>query len=153
MSNSELKARIQEAMKDAMRAKDQRRLDVIRFLLSTIKKQEIDAQKDLDDADILGVIQKLVKQYAETLALYKSSGRNDLIDQQQFEIDLLSEYLPPQLDEEAVDALIGETIKSLNAASMQEMGKVMAVLKEKLQGQADIGSVSKKVKERLTPTD
>jgi uncharacterized protein YqeY len=150
MPDSPLKTRIQEEMKQAMRAKDKLRLAVIRFLLAAVKKQEIDTKNTLKDIEILGIIQKLIKQYRETLILYRQSAREDLIEQQQFEIDVLSEYLPPQMSDDKIEALITETIATLKATSMQEMGKVMAILKDSLQGQADMSQVSKKVRERLS---
>lgn len=149
MSESPLKIKITEAMKDAMRAKDKERLGTIRLMLAEIKKVEVDERIDPDDARINSMLDKMVKQRRESIKQYTDGGRPELADKEQAEIDVIQEYLPAQLGEEEIDALISEAIASTGAASMQDMGKVMGILKPKLAGRADMGIVSKKIRETL----
>ncbi len=148
-SDQPLKTRIQEEMKDALREGDRRRLSVIRLILAAVKQREIDDQIELDDAGVLGVLHKMTKQRRDSIEQYRAAEREDLADQERYEVDVIATYLPAQLDEaavaEAVDAALAET----GAASMRDMGKVMGLLKGRLEGQADMGAVSAAVKARL----
>ena len=145
-----LKQRIDQDMKDALRAREKQRLGAIRLLLAGIKQVEVDKRIDLDNAAVLAVIDKMVKQRRESIEQFTSAGRDDLVAQEQFELDLLIDYLPPQLDEAAIDALIDEAISQTGAAEMKDMGKVMGILKPQLQGRADMGAVSGRIKQRLS---
>ncbi|HHC73184.1 MAG TPA: GatB/YqeY domain-containing protein [Thiotrichales bacterium] len=145
-----LRDRINQEMKEAMRAGDKRRLGAVRLLLAAIKQVEVDERiSPLPDDRVLAVIQKMVKQRRESLEQYRSAGRDDLAEQEAFEIGVLEAYLPKALDDAEVDALIDEAIAASGATSMKEMGKVMGVLKPKLQGRADMGKVSARVKAKL----
>jgi uncharacterized protein YqeY len=144
-----LKARLTEDMKAAMKAKDARRLGAVRLALAAIKQREVDERKDLSDAEILGVLEKMLKQRRDSIAQYIAGNRQDLADQEQFEIDVLTAYLPQQASEAEVDAVIGEAIAAAGAKGIADMGKVMGVVKAKLAGRADMGQVSSRVKARL----
>ncbi len=147
---SELRERINNAIKDAMRARDQKRLGVLRMVSSALKQVEIDERRELGDNDVLAILDKLVKQRQDSLKQYRDAGRDDLADQEEAEIALLREFLPQPLSDAEIDTLIDEAISETGAASMQDMGKVMGILKPKAQGRADMGAVSARVKERLT---
>ncbi len=144
-----LKERIQSDMKDAMRARDTERLGVIRMAMAAIKQREVDSREDLDEPGTLAVLEKMVKQRRESIRQYRDGGRDDLADKEQSEIDVLAGYLPEQLDEAAVEALVDEAIASTGASGMRDMGKVMGILKAKAQGQTDMGILSALVKARL----
>jgi uncharacterized protein YqeY len=137
-------------MKSAMRAKDSARLSTIRLLLSGIKQREVDERKELTDADVVAVIEKMIKQRRESIAQYEQASRKDLADVEKFELQLLSGYLPQQMSEaeisQAVDAAVAET----KPGGIKDMGKVMAVLKPRLAGKADMGKVSALVKTKLS---
>ena len=145
----ELKQRIQEDMKNAMRAKDTRRLGVIRMIMAAIKQREVDERITLGDAEVVAVLGKMVKQRRDSLQQYQSAGREDLAEQESFELALIQEYLPPALSDAELDALIDEAIQSSGATSPRDMGKVMGLLKPRIQGRADMGAVSARVKQRL----
>jgi len=145
-----LKERITEDMKAAMRAKDKQRLGVIRLILAAIKQREVDERISLDDSQVLAVLDKMVKQRRESVAQYQSAGRTELADQETYEIGILQEYMPAALTEAEIDALVDETIAATGAASIKDMGKVMGVLKPRLQGRADMGQVSQIIKQRLS---
>jgi len=145
----ELKQRIQEDMKTAMRGKDARRLGVIRMIMAAIKQREVDERITLDDAEVIAVLGKMVKQRRDALQQFQAAGRQDLADQESFELDLIQQYLPPALGDEELDALIEEAIQSSGATSPRDMGKVMGLLKPRIQGRADMGAVSTRVKQRL----
>ncbi len=149
MNNSPLKNRIQEDMKTAMRAKDSERLGVIRLLLAAMKQREVDERIDLTDMDIINIINKMNKQRLDSSSQFLVANRQDLVIKEQKEIEILNEYLPQQLSEPEIDIAIQAAIASTKASSMQEMGKVMGVLKEQLAGRADIAKVSAKVKSIL----
>ncbi|MGD9108756.1 MAG: GatB/YqeY domain-containing protein [Gammaproteobacteria bacterium] len=150
MSNpSNLKNRIQDDMKAAMRAREQQRLDVIRFLLAAIKQREIDEKITLDDTQILSVIEKQIKQLKDAITQYKEAGRNELVQKESFALELLQTYMPAQLSDAELEIIIKTTITETGAASIRDMGKVMGVLKAKIQGQADMGKVSSLVKKLL----
>ncbi len=150
MSVSSLKERILEDMKTAMKAKNARRLGVIRLLMAAIKQREVDERILLDDVQILAVIDKMLKQRQDSANQFQQAGRLDLTDQENFEMDVLKEYMPSPLSPAEIDTLIHEAIANLKANSIKDMGVVMAQLKPKLQGRADIGSVSAKVKAKLS---
>jgi len=144
-----LKARITDDMKAAMKAKDAPRLGAVRLALAAIKQREIDERKDLSDADVLTVLEKMIKQRRDSIEQYTAGGRKDLADQERFEIDVLSAYLPQQATEGEVDAVIAEAIAATGAKGVADMGKVMGQVKAKLAGRADMGQVSARVKARL----
>ena len=150
MSDSPLKQQLTEAMKDAMRAKDKQRLGTIRLALSDIKKVEVDERIDPDDERITSILDKMVKQRRESIKQYEDGGRPELAAIEQAEIDVLQEFMPEQLDEAQIDTIIADALKSTGAASMQDMGKVMGVVKPHVTGRADVGLVSKKVKDALS---
>ncbi|MCK8134849.1 GatB/YqeY domain-containing protein [Pseudoalteromonas sp. 2CM28B] len=141
---------LKDAQKDAMRAKDKQRLNPIRMVLAAIKQREIDEQITLDDAGIISVIVKLVKQRRDSYTQYKDAGRDDLADIEANEITALEAFLPQQLSEEEIIALIDAAIADTNAAGMQDMGKVMGIIKSKAEGRADMGKISGLIKQRLT---
>ncbi len=144
-----LKIRITQDMKAAMRAGDKPRLGIIRLMLAAIKQREVDTRKELSNEQILGVLDKMVKQHRDSIDQYGKAGRQDLVDQEQFELDVIKTYLPQQLSEKEIDALIEATLAETQASTIKDMGKVMGKLKPQLQGRADLGSVSNKVKVRL----
>jgi len=144
-----LKERITEEMKAALRAREAARLSAIRLLLAAVKQKEVDERAVLDDAGVLAIIEKMIKQRRESIAQYEKANRTDLVEAERFELGVLQAYLPQQLSEaelaQAVDAALGET----GAAGMKDMGKVMAVLKPRLAGRGDMAKVSALVKARL----
>ena len=145
-----LKARITEDMKDAMRAHDAARLSTIRMLLAAIKQREIDERIELGDADVLGVIEKMVKQRKDSIVQFEAGKREDLAAKERAEIDVLHGYLPAQASDAEIDAEIAAALAATGAAGMAGMGKVMAVLKPRLAGRADMGAVSARVKAKLS---
>jgi uncharacterized protein YqeY len=145
-----LKEQLQQDMKQAMRGGDKRRLGAIRLVLAAIKQREVDERIELDDAAVTAVLDKMAKQRRESIAQYSKAGRDDLVEQENFELELLKTYLPEQLSEAEIDAMIDATIQSTGAASVKDMGKVMGQLKPKLQGRADMGAVSARIKTRLS---
>ena len=145
-----LKAQITEDMKAAMRAKDVARLSAIRLLLAAIKQREVDERIALSDADILAIIEKMLKQRRDSVTQYKAGNRQDLADVEEFEIGVLSGYMPQQLSEAEIAAEVAAAVATTGAKNVQEMGKVMAVLKTKLAGRADMAKVSALVKARLS---
>lgn len=146
----ELKNKITEDMKTAMRAKDTARLGTVRLLLSAMKQKEVDERVVLSDTDVLAIIDKMVKQRRESIAQFEKAGRNDLADVEKAEIAVLSAYLPQQLSEAEVAAAIAAAIAESGAAGAKDMGKVMGLLKSRLAGKTDMGKVSGLVKARLT---
>lgn len=149
MADSALKQRLTEDMKAAMRAKDKPRLGVVRLVLAAIKQREVDERIELDDAQVLAVLDKMVKQRRDSVKQYEDAGRQELADQETYEISVLQEYLPAALDDAAIDALIKDAIASTGAESMKDMGKVMGVVRPQVQGRADMGAVSEKIKQCL----
>ena len=145
-----LKDQITEDMKSAMRAKDSARLGALRLLLAAIKQREVDERIVLDDAAIQAVIEKQVKQRRDSIQQYRAGGREDLAQKEQAEIDVLSGYLPKQLSDEEIGAIIDEAIAQSGLSGMAAMGKVMGAVKAKVAGRADLGKVSALVKARLT---
>jgi len=133
-----------------MRAKDTARLGAVRLLQASIKQKEIDDRVELTDDQVLSVIQKMLKQRKDSIEAYQKADRQDLIDQEQLEIDVLSKYMPEPLTDDEVSKIIDEVISEVNATDMKDMGKVVGVLKSKISGRADMGQVSKIVREKLT---
>lgn len=144
-----LHSRIQDEMKDAMRAKDTARLGTIRLLLAAIKQREIDERTTLDDSQIFGVIDKMITQRKDSAEQYTKGNRKDLADKELAEIVILKEFLPKPLTEFELENLINEAITAAAATSIKDMAKVMAYIKPKAQGRADMGQISLKVKELL----
>jgi uncharacterized protein len=136
-------------MKVAMRAKDSARLSAIRLLLAALKQKEVDERIELSDADVLGVIDKMIKQRRESIAQFEKAARKDLAEAEKFELEVLSGYLPSQMSEAELEQAVAAAIKESSAASVKDMGKVMAALKAKLAGRADMGKVSALVKAKL----
>jgi len=137
-------------MKSAMRAKDKARLGTIRLALAAIKQREIDDRITLTNTDILAVLHKMIKQRRDSIAQFEQAGRQDLADKESSEIAVIQGYLPAALSEAEIETAIAEAIASSGAASPQDIGKIMALLKPRLQGRVDMGLVSRKVKERLS---
>lgn len=144
-----LKDTLQADMKAALKGGEKERLKVVRMVLAAIKQQEIDQRIELDDAALLGVVTKMVKQRRDSITQFNQGGRADLAAAEEAEIAVLEAYLPEQLSADEVDALIDEAIASTGATSMRDMGKVMGTLKQKIEGRADLGAVSGKVKSKL----
>jgi uncharacterized protein YqeY len=145
-----LKERITEDMKAAMRASDKERLLTIRMLQAAIKQREVDERIVLDDAQVIAVLEKMVKQRRESIVAFEQGGRADLADKEKTEITLLQAYLPDQLSAAEVDALIKDAIATTGATSMKDMGKVMGAVKAKAAGRADMGAVSASIKAALS---
>jgi uncharacterized protein YqeY len=144
-----LKDRITEDMKAALKAKDARRLGAVRLALAAIQQREIDDRKALTDPETVAVVEKMIKQRRDSIAQYTAGGRQDLADQEQFEIDVLAAYLPQQAGAAEIEAVIAEAIATTGAKGTADMGKVMGQVKAKLAGRADMGQVSARVKARL----
>jgi uncharacterized protein len=144
-----LKERITEDMKSAMRAGEKERLATIRLALAAIKQREVDERISLDDGQVLAVLEKMIKQRREAVVQFEAGGRADLVAKESAEIALLQGYLPAQLSEGEIDALIARAIAATGAASIRDMGKVMAVLKPQAQGRADMGALSARIKQKL----
>jgi uncharacterized protein YqeY len=145
-----LKDRITEDMKAAMRAKDSERLGTIRMITAGIKQREVDERITLDDVQVLSVIDKMIKTRKESIAQFQTAGRDDLVARETREVELLQGYLPAQLSESEVDALIREALAESGATSIKEMGKAMALLKQKAQGRIDMAAASAKLKAKLS---
>jgi uncharacterized protein YqeY len=145
-----LKSKIQDDMKSSMKSGDKDRLKVVRLLLAAIKQVEVDERIELDDAAVLSVINKMVKQRRDSITQFRDGGRSDLVDIEQQEIGVLEQYLPEQLSDLEVDKLIDKAISDSGAESLRDMGKVMALVKAGAQGRADMGQVGAKVKNRLS---
>ena len=145
-----LKERITEDMKAAMRASEKERLSTIRMVQAAIKQREVDERIALDDAQVIAVLEKMVKQRKESIVQFEAGGRADLADKEKSEIALLQAYLPAQLSAAEVDAIIHEAIAATGAASVKDMGKVMAVVKAKAAGRTDMGAVSARIKAALS---
>ena len=145
-----LKAKITEDMKDAMRAKDAPRLSTIRMLLAAVKQREVDERRELADADVLVVIDKMIKQRRDSIAQFEAGHRADLAAVEKAELAVLAGYMPQPLSDAEIDALIAEAMAATGATGAAGMGKVMAALKPRLAGRADLAAVSAKVKARLT---
>jgi len=149
MSNS-LKEQITEAMKNAMRAKEKELLGTIRLILAEVKRIEVDERIDIDDARLLAVLDKMVKQRRDSISQFEDAGRQELADKEKAEIVVIQNFLPEALSEEELTAMIEDAITSTGAESMKDMGKVMGIIKPKIQGRADAGVVSGMIKAKLS---
>jgi uncharacterized protein YqeY len=145
-----LKERITDDMKSAMRAGEKERLGTIRLALAAIKQREVDERITLDDGQVLTVLEKLIKQRKESITQFENGGRADLAAKEQAELTVLQTYLPAQMSDAEIDALIAEAIASSGATSIKDMGKVMGLVKAKAQGKADMGAVSARIKQKLS---
>lgn len=146
---SALKDRIFDDMKSAMRAKEKDRLLTVRTILAAIKQQEVDTREDVDDADVLAILDKQSKQRRESISQFSKAGRDDLVAQEELELGFIQEYLPEPLSDDEIQSLIKEAISATEASSMKDMGKVMAFIKPKAQGRADMGKISGQIKAAL----
>ena len=144
-----LKNQITEDMKSAMKAGDKNRLKVVRLILAAVKQVEVDKRVELDDAGVLAVLTKMVKQRRDSIEQFEKGGREDLAAIERAEIDVIQPYLPEQLSADEINALVDEVIAATGAESIRDMGKVMGQMKAKAAGRADMGAVSATVKERL----
>lgn len=149
MSDQTLKSRLREEMKAAMRAKDKQRLSTIRLIQAEIKRIEVDERIDVDDDRVLVVMDKMCKQRRDSIQQYTDAGRIELADIEAAEIVVIQEFLPSQLNQQELADMVADAVASSGAESMKDMGKVMAILKPKLQGRADMGEVSKLIKAKL----
>lgn len=145
----DLKTQIADATKVAMKAREKQQVAALRLVNAEIQRVEIDERKDLTDDDVIGVLNRMLKQRNDSLTQFADAGRSDLADQEQFEIDIIRSFMPEPLSEAEVDALVETTIAAVGATSMQDMGKVMGKLKAEAHGRADMGSLSAKVKAKL----
>jgi uncharacterized protein len=145
-----LKASITEDMKAAMRAKDSMRLSAVRMLLAAMKQREVDERIELTDADVLAIIDKMIKQRRDSITQFQAGKRDDLVAVEQAEVAVLQAYMPAPLSEAEIDAFIAQAIAATGASGIAGMGKAMAVLKPQLAGRADMGAVSSRLKARLT---
>ena len=146
-----LKERITEDMKSALRAGEKERLGTIRLALAAIKQREVDERITLDDAQVLAVLEKMIKQRKEAISQFQAGGRADLVAKESAEVSILDSYLPARMSDAELDALIASAIAASGATSAKDMGKVMALVKSQAQGRADMGLVSARVKEKLAP--
>jgi len=146
---SQLKERIFDDMKSAMRAKEKDLLMTVRSILAAIKQQEVDTRQDLDDTAVLAILDKLAKQRRESISQYSEAGRDDLVAQEELELGFIQTYLPEPLTQDEIQSLVNEAIAATSASSMKDMGKVMAHLKPHAQGRADMGKVSGLIKGEL----
>lgn len=144
-----MKLRIEADLKSTMKRGDKPRLSALRLILSEIQRKEIDTRETLDDAGIISVLEKMAKQRREAIAQFENAGRTDLRDKEQFELETILSYLPPPLSEAELNALIEHAFAQSKATSLQDMGKVMAIIKAEAQGRADLSVVSRKIKEKL----
>jgi len=147
---STLKQDITDAMKAAMKGGDKKRLGVIRLIQAAIKQIEVDTREELDDTQVLAVLDKMVKQRRDSATQYTEAGREELAEQENYEISVLQDYLPEALSDNEIDELVKAAVTETGASSMQDMGKVMGKLKPQLQGRADMGAVSGKIKAILS---
>jgi uncharacterized protein YqeY len=144
-----IKARLQDDIKSAMRARESDRLTTLRLVTAAIKQKEVDERIELDDSAVLAILEKLVKQRKDSIAQFQAGGRQDLVDKEQAELVVLAAYMPERMSEAELAAAIDAAIAQTSAAGPQDMGKVMAVLKPQLSGRADMGQVSQLLKSRL----
>lgn len=144
-----LKQRISDDMKSAMKARESDKLAAIRLLLAAIKQKEVDERVELDDAGVVAVIDKMLKQRRDSISQYEAAQRQDLADKEKFEMDVLMAYMPQQLSAEEIDVLVAKAVADSGAAGMQDMGKVMALLRPQLAGRADMAQVSACIKAKL----
>ena len=147
---SELKKRITDDMKSAMKAKDRQALKAVRMILEAIKQKEIDERIELNDAQVMTVIQKMVKQRKDSISQFSDAGRTDLVEIEEAELEIINNYMPEQLSDEEVESVVDRAINDSGANSMKDMGKLMGMLKAQLQGEADMSLVSQLIKSRLS---
>jgi uncharacterized protein YqeY len=147
---SDLKNRIVEDMKSAMRNKEKLRLLTVRSILAAIKQQEVDTRKDVDDTAVLVILDKMSKQRRESILQFKKAARNDLVEQEELELEIIQLYLPEPMSDDELQALVAETLATTGASSMKDMGKVMSIIKPKAQGRADMGKISGMIKAQLS---
>ncbi len=146
---STTKDQILADIKTAMKAGDKSRLSTLRLISAAIKQKEVDERIDVDEAQTMAILDKLMKQRRESIAQYEKAGRDDLVAVEQAESAIIQTYLPEALDQSEIDKIVGDAIAATGAASVKDMGKVMGIVKPALQGRADMGAVSKLIKERL----
>lgn len=146
---SELKARINDNVKAAMKGGEKERLAVLRLISAAIKQREVDERKELSDDDVIAVLSHMVKQRRESVAQYEPAGRHDLAAKEKAEIEVISEFLPQPLSETEITAIVTDAIAETGAESIRDMGKVMGIVRPRVQGRADLGAVSALVKQRL----
>ena len=147
---SGIKTQISNDVKDAMRSKDKDRLAALRLILAAFKQKEVDERIELSDEQSISILNKMAKQHRDSIEQFGQANRDDLIKKEQLELDIIESYLPEKLSEEEVNLLIDEAISETGANSVKDMGKVIGLLKEKLQGQADMGEVSRLIKTKLS---
>jgi len=147
---SELKKKIQDAVISSMKAGDKERLGVVRLISSAMKQVEVDERIELDDSRIIAILDKMVKQRRESITQFKTAGRDDLVDKESFEIDVIQEFLPQALSEEEVDNIVRQAIEQTGAETIKDMGKVMGLVKPQIIGRADMGEVSGRIKSILS---
>jgi uncharacterized protein len=147
---SDLKTKIQQAAISAMKSGDKERLKIIRLMTSSMKQIEVDERIELDDARVIAILDKMVKQRRESIAQFKTAGRDDLVNQENFEIDIIQEFLPQALSEDEVVTIVNQAIEQTNASSIKDMGKVMGLVKPQIIGRADMGEVSGRIKSILS---
>ena len=144
-----LREQLNEDMKSAMKAREAEKLGAIRLLLAAVKQREVDERITLDDAGVIGVVEKMIKQRKDSISQFEKGARQDLADKEKFEISILEAYLPQQFSQAEIDAVIAEAVDTCGAKSAADMGKIMGILKPKLAGRADMGKVSALVKAKL----
>ena len=145
-----LKSRLQNDVKDAMRARAKQTLGTLRLIMAELKRREVDERIELSDQDVLSILEKMVKQRRDSLSQYLAADRQELADQEQFELDLIAQYLPEPLSDEAVLALVEEAIEAVGAREMSNMGQIMGLVKTRAQGRADMAKVGQMVKAQLS---
>ncbi len=150
MSDSELKLRVQADMKTAMKAREKEKLATIRLILAAIKQKEVDERIEVSDQQVTEILDKMFKQRKESIEQFSKANRQDLVDKEAFEVDVIRSYLPEPLSEQEIAALIEQKIAEVDASSMKDMGKVMGLLKPIMQGRADMSQVSALIKKKLT---
>ncbi len=150
MSQETLKQRIETDMKSALRNREKERLGTVRLILAAIKQREVDERITLDDGQVLAVLDKMVKQRRDSIAQYEGAGRNDLADQEKYELGIIQAYLPVALSDAELDTLVDQAVAASGAASVKDMGKAMALLRPQVQGRGDMGAVSAKLKAKLS---
>lgn len=148
---TDLRERITEDTKTAMKARDKPRVAALRLVNAELKRVEVDERRELSDDDVIGILNRMLKQRRDSESQFRDAGRADLADQEAFEIALIEEFMPEPLDDPAIDGLVAKAIEATGADSMRDMGKVMAALRDDVQGRADMASVSQKVKTALSP--
>lgn len=147
-----IKEQITNDLKDAMRAQDKAKVNALRLITAAVKQIEVDERIEVDEARLLVILSKLLKQRQESITQFKAAKRDDLVEKEQYEIDIIQNYLPQPLPQEKLNEIIEKTLSSVEAKSMADMGKVMAIIKPEIQGRADMAKVSSIIKEKLTST-